>query len=266
VHAAPDVRPRKLDAWALASAASTARLGGFVLKRHAAPTAAEAALLRAAFPGLLVAGGVALNDAVGGINPAAVEAALALGAHLVWLPTHDAAHERAFRAAVAGAGAPARGLSVLDAAGRLTDDARVVLKLIAERGAALALGHVSPAEVRAVVAFAREVRVRAIVVSHPEIAFLDLPIDFQRALAGPDVVFERAYPRLNGVVDWDGLCARIRAVGVGSSALATDLGQPDSPHPIEGLRAMIEALAARGFSDDDLDVMARRNPRRVLGL
>lgn len=50
VHAARDVRPRKLDAWALAAAASAAGMGGFVLKRHVAPTAAEAAVLRGAYP------------------------------------------------------------------------------------------------------------------------------------------------------------------------------------------------------------------------
>jgi len=38
-----------------------------------------------------VIGGIVLNRAVGGINPAAVESALQLGAKHVWMPTVDAA-------------------------------------------------------------------------------------------------------------------------------------------------------------------------------
>jgi hypothetical protein len=260
LHAGPDVRPRKTSAYELAAAAAAAGMGGLVLKRHVTSTVAEAAALRAAFPGLLVAGGVALNEATGGLNPAAVEAALAMGGHVVWLPTHDAAHERAFR------GDAGAGITLLDGDGRLRGAARAIVELVAARGAALALGHVAPAEMRAVVAFGREVGVRCVLVSHPEIAFLDLPVAFQHELAGPDVVFERSYPRDNGVVDWDGLAGRIRAVGVETSALATDLGQAGSPHPLDGLREMLAALRARGFSDAELDVLARRNARRVLGV
>jgi microsomal dipeptidase-like Zn-dependent dipeptidase len=55
-------------------------------------------------------------------------------------------------------------------------------------------------------------------------------------------------------------------VGVASSILSSDLGQQGNPLPPDGFGAFIEALRARGFSDRDLDVMAKQNPTRLLGL
>ncbi len=259
VHAGPDVRPRKTSAAELAASARGAGMAGFVLKRHHTSTVAEAAALSAAFPDLHVAGGIALNGPVGGLNPSAVEAALTMGAAVVWLPTFDAAHEQAFR------GRPGRGIAVCDERGSVRPEAADVVALVARHRATLALGHISPPEMSAVVALARSLGVARILVNHPEIRFLDLPIGFQRSLAGPDVIFERCYVRGHSAIDWDGLAACIRAVGVDSTALATDLGQPDNPHPVDGLAAMQDRLAERGFSDDELSIMSRRNPGRVLG-
>src|SRR6185312_17125067 len=66
-----------------------AGFAGCVLKGHAEPTAGRAA---AAGDGrsVRVHGAIVLNHAVGGLNPDAVDAALALGARVVWMPTIDA--------------------------------------------------------------------------------------------------------------------------------------------------------------------------------
>jgi hypothetical protein len=257
VHTGPDVRPRKTTALELGHAARSAGLGGFVLKRHQTSTVAEAALLRGVFPELLVAGGLTLNREVGGLNVAAVETALAMGAAIIWMPTHDAAHHRAW-AGKAG------GIGVLDEAGRLLPEALEIVALVADAGALLALGHLSPRELHALVLFGRQRRAR-LLVNHPEIEFLDLPVSLQRELAGPELIFERAFVRKNQVVSWQGLAARIRELGVESAALVTDLGQPENPDPVTGMGMMLEALAAEGFSDAELETMACANPRRALG-
>ena len=259
VHAGPDVRPRKMDALELARAARAAGMRAILFKNHHAPTVIAARLLELAVPGLRVFGGLALNESVGGLNPPAVEAALKMGAAEIWLPTLDAAHERRFR----GQGG---GLSVLDESRQLREAVRIILQLIAEGDCILGLGHLSFDEMKAVALEARSLGVNRILVNHPEINFLNLPIAAQRELAAPGVYFERCYVRANQAVSWDGLAQVIRAVGVESSILATDLGQPDNVDPIAGMKRMIAELSLRGFTRDELTTMTKRNPASLLGL
>lgn len=58
----------------------------------------------------------------------------------------------------------------------------------------------------------------------------------------------------------------IAAVGIETTVLSTDLGQPDTPPPAEGLRLFAEQLRSFGFSVDDLRRMAADNPMRLLGV
>ncbi len=59
---------------------------------------------------------------------------------------------------------------------------------------------------------------------------------------------------------------RIRSVGAIHCIASTDLGQLDNAHPVEGFRMWLRILKTHGFSDGDIDVMARRKPCAVLGL
>lgn len=259
VHAGPDVRERKMGALELAQAAREAGMRALLFKNHHAPTVIAARLLEQAVPGVRVFGGLALNESVGGLNPAAVEAALKMGAAEVWLPTLDAAHERRFR----GEGG---GLSVLDEHGRLREAVQTILRLMAGSSCILGLGHLSFDEMKVVAREARALGVNRILVNHPEINFLNLPVAAQRELAAPGVYFERCYVRANQAVNWDGLAEVIRAVGVETSILATDLGQPDNADPVAGMKEIIGELAACGFTRDELATMTQRNPARLLGL
>lgn len=58
-----------------------------VLKCHHGYTSDRAYFVRKAVPGIGVYGGVVLNNAVGGINPFVVEAAITYGTKIVWLPS-----------------------------------------------------------------------------------------------------------------------------------------------------------------------------------
>ena len=65
---------------------------GIVLKNHVATTADRAQLVMKVVPGIEVCGGIVLNNAVGGINPAAVEWMHRMSGgrgKVVWLPTFD---------------------------------------------------------------------------------------------------------------------------------------------------------------------------------
>jgi hypothetical protein len=260
VHAGPDVRPRKMTGLELARAARAAGMRGLVFKNHHVPTVLAAAVLREAVGGLEVFGGLALNESVGGLNPAAVEVALRLGAAEIWMPTLDAAHERAFR------GQAGSGITVLDGRGHLLEPVHEILRLLAATEAILGLGHLSLPEMAVLLPAAQACGIQHILVNHPEINFLDLSPAAQRKLAGPGVFFERCYVRANSAVDWDGFAAGIRAVGVETTVLATDLGQPENPDPVAGMKEMLHELARRGFTRRELEIMACRNPAMLLGL
>src|SRR5262249_39972017 len=56
------------------------------------------------------------------------------------------------------------------------------------------------------------------------------------------------------------------AVGPERAIMSTDFGQVRSPHPAEGMRLFIAEMLRCGLSPTALDLMARRNPARLLGL
>src|SRR5256885_12882895 len=73
VHSDPDAFNRSLDDFEVARIAARKGMRGIVLKNHVAPTADRAALVSRAVPGIEIWGGIALNRAVGGVKPSAVE-------------------------------------------------------------------------------------------------------------------------------------------------------------------------------------------------
>ena len=77
VHAGPDSRPRAMNDLEAARRARDAGLRAIVLKNHFTMTADRAALAIEQVEGLEIFGGIALNRAVGGINPEAVRQSVA---------------------------------------------------------------------------------------------------------------------------------------------------------------------------------------------
>ena len=87
VHTSPDVTARKCSDLELARRFRDAGLAGALIKCHYADTAARAALLNEQFTQLHFAGGVTLNNSVGGLNPEAVATSGKMGGRIVWFPT-----------------------------------------------------------------------------------------------------------------------------------------------------------------------------------
>jgi len=276
VHIAPDVMPRRVDDVTLARRFTEVGLAGFVLKSHYAPTAERAAVVRAAVPGVDVLGAITLNRAVGGMNPVAVEIAARGGARLVWFPTVDSVNQRTSRAqAPPGAKPPlwaalqdelrANGIdpppvAVVDEDGAVRQDVLDVLRLIAKHDLVLATGHLSAAEILAVVRAARRIGVRRVVVTHPEFTSQRLTVQQQEELAGLGAYLERCFTTpYTGKVTWEQMVANIRQVGPRHSVLASDLGQPGNPPVEDGLALMADHLLAAGISEEDVHQMAVTN-------
>ena len=265
VHSYPDDRPRSIHAIDVAKLAKSRGMRAIVLKNHYESTAGTAYLVRQVVPDLEVFGGIALNLTVGGINPAAVDhMARVTGGwgRIVWMPTFDAENQVRFSKET-------RPFVSVSKGGALLPEVKTVIGLIAKHGLVLATGHSAPGEGLMLLREGRQQGVRQMIVTHAIQApvLMDVAQMKEAASLGAFIEFVGGSPEGQGAAArMDGIAAAIRQVGVASSILSSDLGQQGNPLPPDGFGAFIEALRARGFSDRDLDVMAKQNPARLLGL
>jgi hypothetical protein len=282
IHISPDVVDRKIDDLSLARRFADLGLAGFGLKSHYTSTAERASVVSSAVPEVKVLGTIALNRAVGGINPLAVEVAAREGARIVWLPTVDAQNEAHEREAPAGARVPVwvalqrdlreRGIEiepvpVVAGDGSVLPETREVLATIARHGMVLATGHLGRDEIFTVVDAAVEAGIEEIVITHPEFPSQDLGVDDQRALLERGVLLERCFTTPHtGKVEWERWLENIRALGPENSVLSTDLGQIFNPPVEDGLALMVDRLLGAGFDEEEVRTMAVTNTRRVAGV
>jgi hypothetical protein len=268
-HFGPDAhRERSVDALEAARDAAAGGHAALVLKSHDYPTAALAAVVDQVVDGVRVFGGICCDYEVGGVNPAAVETALRLGAKIVWLPTLTSRQDQ-LNGVAQQLGIPGPGLTVVGDDGALSSETRAVLDLVAESGAMLATGHVSWEEHLAVT---REFGPRgSVVVTHA-----------MEELAGPNLTVEQCVELadLGATIE---LCAltclgalatrpvadvahAARVIGFERCTLATDYGQKVNARPADGFQAFADALAAEGLSEREIRRMACDNPCGLLRL
>ncbi|HEX3977319.1 MAG TPA: DUF6282 family protein [Solirubrobacteraceae bacterium] len=287
IHVAPDVVPRIVDDVTLAQRFATLGMDGFILKSHYTSTAERAGVVRAAVPGIQALGAIVLNRAVGGMNALAVEVAAREGARTVWMPTVDSvneSHERDVDPAQGGRdgvkvpvwvklqlelreqGIEIPPVPVVDDSGAVLPETRAVLTRIAHHGLLLATGHLARDEIFAIVDAARETGVRETVITHPEFPAQSLSVEDQKALAGRGALLERCMTTPHtGKIAWEEWIEHIRATGPEHSVLSTDLGQVFNPPVEDGMGIMVDRLLDAGFNDEEVQVMAVANTRRVAG-
>ncbi len=284
VHVGPDLIPRRVDDVTLAGIFAERGLAGFLLKSHYNPTAERASVVTRVAPGgVRCLGGIVLNNAVGGLNPLAVEIAAREGARTVWLPTVDAANETAGRVdpepranlpawaqmqqELRAQGIDGRPVEVLDETGGIVEELQQVLEVIAGHGMQLATGHLGRDEILAVVGAAAERGVRDIVVTHPDFPSQGLSVDDQLALVRLGALMERCFVTFHTAkAPWEQMLQGIRATGVESNLLSTDLGQRTNPPVEDGLPLMVDLMLDAGFSEDDVRMVAVTNTRRMAGI
>ena len=261
VHAGPDSRPRAMNDWEAVQMAENAGLRGVLLKNHFTMTADRAALAAQLVDNLLVFGGVALNRSVGGINPEAVRQMAAFSGgrgKVVWLPTFDS------QFFVNREGITDPFVPVMKD-GRPVGGLLEVFSLIAQNNLVLAMGHSSPQEVLALIPFARAKGVENILITH--VFGQDASLSQIQQMAATGAIMEldwlAAYtdpPILNEYVEV------IQSVGAESFIISSDFGQEGNPDHASGMRAFIAALRSREISQQQIDVMAKQNPAKLLGL
>jgi hypothetical protein len=283
VHVAPDVMERITDDVTLAEQFGEWHLGGFVLKSHYTPTAERARIVNRVVPGAHAIGAITLNNAVGGMNPMAVEIAAMEGAKIVWFPTFDALNEPIGRSdpkpgeivpvwAKTQRELRARGFKVdpvlvVDAENNVLPEVRDVLRIIAHHDMVLATGHLGRDEIFAVVDAALEEGVKRIIITHPEFPSQNLDARDQYALAERGALLERCFTTpYTGKTEWETVFTNIRRTKPEHSFVSTDLGQPFNPAVETGFALMADRLLDAGFSEDEIYTMCVENPRRILGI
>ncbi len=261
VHSGPDSRPRSVNDLEVARMTRRAGLRGIVLKNHFTMTADRAALAMAQVEGLEIFGGVVLNRAVGGINAEAVRQMVQFDGgrgKVVWLPTFDAEYY------VTAQGESGPYVSVTHE-GVPVPELAEIFALVAEHELVLAMGHSSPEEVLVLMSAARRQGVERILVTH---VFSQRPsrAQMQQMVDAGAILEIDWYALYLGNQTVDTYVSAIQELGAEHFLMSSDLGQATSPSHVDGLRAYVTAMRGAGVTDDQIDLMLRRNPARLLGL
>ena len=266
-HHGPDPhRERSVDAAEAVREADALGLRAVVLKSHAYPTGPIAILMEKTAQRVRVFGGICCDFEVGGLNPAAVEVAVRTGAKVIWMPTFSSVVDRR------KLGLPGPGIPLLDERGGLVPAVQEILRLAREHDAVVATGHIDLAEQFAVVDAAAALGVRVLMTHALEtLVGPDHTLGHVLELANRGAMIEFTYltciPGGFAATEAPEAFARaMAAVGPERAIMSTDFGQVRSPHPAEGMRLFIAEMLRCGLAPAALDLMARRNPARLLGL
>jgi uncharacterized protein DUF6282 len=280
VHPAPSPLPRRVDAVEAAQAAEAIGMRAIVVKSHHHSTVTDVLALGRDLSGLPVKvfGGIALNSAVGGLNPHAVDLALKLGGRIVWFPTigspqhiaHHAAHPDLKFPKLAVHVREERPVDVLDENGELRPEVHDIIGLIKEHDAILASGHMAPDRILAVFEAAHAAGVNRLLVNHPNFV-VEATHEQGKRFAELGAVIEHSlcmYDDRSSFYNWDidVLLGWITAVGADRSTLGSDLGQMKNPLPSEAFTNIVGQLLDAGLGEADVEALVRRNPARLLDL
>ena len=260
-HSDPDGVPRSIDAIDLARLAKSRGMRAIVLKNHYEPTASLAYLVRKEVPGIEVFGGISLDLTVGGVNPAAVEWMTKIKGgygRVVWMPTYDSEYQ------VTSSGSK-RPFARVAKDGKLVPEAERVIEIIAKNNLVLETGHSSPAEALLLIREAKRQGVQSILVTHAmsPIVGMSIPEMQEAAKLGAYLEFVWVRPGSDAAKAY---VPAIRQVGPEFCVISSDLGQAKTPLHPDGLLALYQYFRSQGFSETEIDRMAKVNPAKLLGL
>jgi len=263
---------RRFDALETALHAREAGMAGLVLKNRTYSCEPVAMLVRRIVPEFDIYGSIVLDGEVGGLNYHAVAAAAAIGTRVIWMPVFFSANsirvvERNFNLNLGH-----EGISIIDESGALVPAMEGILDVIKDHDMLVCTGHISPKETHVLVDKCLQKGINKIVVTHPMSTLV-----YEETLTSSEMV---GLAQAGAMIEYDAqlisptadnlsprdLADHIRATGAANSVLTTDLGGTPHPTVAEGLRMLISTMLKNGISEQDVETMVKRNPRRLLGL
>lgn len=224
--------------------------------------------------GIQVYGGITLNLSVGGLNAEAVRKMVQMDGRrgrIVWLPTYDG------EAQVRQSGEQRPFVPVVKN-DKPVPEMGDILALAAEHNLILATGHSAAAESLVIIDAAKKLGISKLLVTHglsvpggatdeqiKKMADMGAIIELtwlatlsaaqtQPAATGGRQINVREYARV------------INLVGAEHFLISSDMGQLKNPPHVEAMRSFILALKKEGLTDQQIDLIARKNPAKLLGL
>ncbi len=282
VHSDPertDFFARSVDDFQVSENMEAAGVRAIVLKNHYVPTSDRAFLSRRVVDDIEVFGGVALNQPMGGLNPLAIVTTTRMKGSfgkVVWFPTFDSEQHVRIRF-------PANRpfVRVVDPFpnGPLIKEAVECLQVIAAEGAVLCSGHLSAPETLTLFDKARTLGVTKMLVTHALTDPARFTIQDMKQVAKLGGFMEHAFvgtivgpdSPVPGLRNWTKIpisayVEATRQVGAEHFVLSSDLGQLANPLHQVGYRTFIKELLAGGVTEEEIDLMARKNPAALIGL
>jgi len=283
IHADPSFMKRSCDIMEAAEECCRAGMLGIGVKDHHVSTAlgayfANKYMHRYGGNPFTVYGSICLNNAVG-FNSRAVDAALKLGAKIVYLPTVAApAHIKLLSPKSADShfipqkikAKQEDPMPILDDNGELLPAVTEIIDVVKESDALLSTGHVDYDETMAVVKYAKTIGLEKVSLTH-------LPHFTSRDYNKLDKIVE-----IGGVVEIN-LCLmepqtpeecrmtqqefieQVRHFGAERCSFCSDSGSIVVPRPVDYFSQGLGLLIDNGFTDDELRTMVSVNPKKLIG-
>jgi microsomal dipeptidase-like Zn-dependent dipeptidase len=191
---------------------------------------------------------------------------------VVWLPTIDADHHVKFFQDAA------EGIKVVEG-DKPGAGVREIMKICADNGLILHTGHGSADEVLVLDNTAQQVGLRKFVVTHALFSVVDMNLEQLKHAAQLGAIFELAFlgtlmgptAHLPFMMHWKRVSAEenaaaVKAVGAQHFVIGTDLGQTGNPSHPDGYQLFVQQLEKAGLSKDDIHLMTRGTPGKLLGI
>lgn len=277
VHAGPSVANREVDAADMLKEAIVAGYRGFLVKDHYFPSCMGVKMVQehCDSQGVEIYSSMALNNAMGLFNCLAVDAAINMGAKIIYFPTVSSKnHIDHHKGNFVGAGkmsVPEAPVVYVDENGVMDPAAVEVLKLIGEKDVVLGTGHGTAWEIDHLVEEAVKAGVKRILVNHPQ---FHIGATYEQmtkwasmgAFIEMNVCVFTSGSKL-GTLDDQVIADMLKAVPLDHMILDSDMGQRSNGSPVEGMYRFIRLLMDKfGLSEADINLIAKENPAKLLGV
>ena len=266
LHVAPDpLWARRFDTMESARIVQNAGMKAFVSKSYYYPTTTECLIVNKELGDQIAVPSITIGyGSTGGMEgaPAVLERHAQMGCKVLWFPAGEA--KTCYKLLFGKEG----GITVLDEDGKLCKEALEVLEICRDYDIVVCKGHMNFAETDAVFKAAIEMGVKKLVNTHPlSDSWGVFTMDQIRYLADmgayTEIVFNNLMPRL-GSMDPADYVDLVHEIGAERMILGTDLAQAVDIDPAEGNRFFIATLLQFGCTDEEVELMAKTNPNKLL--
>ena len=203
-------------------------------------------------------GGISLNYAAGGLNPAAVIASARIGAKVVWPPGVDSSHYYKLM------GVPG-GIDVLDENDNVVPAMKEILSIIAEGDLVLNLSCLGVKDVFYLIDEANQLGIKRINVAHPNQPTSLMTIEQMKIAADKGASIELTCNNFQPeYFSWDIFMQAYNFLGADKIIASSDNGCFEMLTPVVAMRTYITGMLTHGIPDSDVEKMVKTNPKRLL--